>query len=63
MTPRYLELAETARNLQAEYDKKASELDPLRWKLIAAQREAASEWRRAVYAAETAAYQQFGKET
>ena len=55
MTPKYLELAEKASNLQAEYEKKASELDPLRWKLMEARNEAAAEWRRAIYAAQTTA--------
>lgn len=55
MTPRYIELAEKARNLQAEYEKRAAELDPLRWRLIEAQNEATAEWRRALYAAQTAA--------
>lgn len=51
MTPKYLELAEKARNLQAEYKKRAAELDPLRWRLIEAQNEATAEWCRALYAA------------
>lgn len=55
MTPKYFELAEKARNLQAEYEKRAAELDPLRWRLIEAQNEATAEWRRALYAAQTAA--------